>query len=789
MTTYYGTGINGRFSDASSWDIYDSSGQLVAAVEAPGASDNVFVPASGGFGIYYTVTIDLPAAANTLTVAGNWGETTLEVNSTLTVASVLEIDEAHLNVESGGIVNTSTLIVGPADVQLNSGGTINVGTLTLNKGAGLIDSGNLVISGTMQLIGEEFYGPTVEITGGNTLTLACPVMWDGVMTGAGTLVTTGNTTITTLAAVDGGLVWNNSGTVTVGGFIALGWPSGVGAPTVNNLAGGVFDFTSDGYAFSVDSPQGAVVNNAGVLAKTAGTGTTIMGLPVINTGTITASSGTLELVGGVLSGTLGATGVGVLALNGNFTVGGTEETITGSLALDGGTVSIGAGQTLTLSGAFTLNGAGADYYGPQFNGPGTLLTTGSVTINGSAQLDGSLVWDNSGTVSDGGTLTFGWPSGAGTLTVNNLAGGEFDITADGAPFQLGWNSTANLILNNAGTLAKTGGTGTSLITADIVNTGTILAASGTLDIAGNVTGTGTLTFDPGTLLLEGTVAATEHVVFTGGDETLILGPNADMLAPISGFGPGDEIALEGQQVTSAVYSSATQTLAITGSTGKVFDLTIVGTYQPNDFVVANGEVVSGEVICFMPGTLIRTPDGERAVESLAIGAQVLTAEGEVKPVLWIGRQTVSRVFADPLRVLPIRITAGALDQNMPVRDLLVSPDHALLVGGVLIQAGALVNGSTIRREEDVPAVFSYYHVELADHALLLAEGVPAETFVDNVDRMGFDNWDEHAALYPEGRTVAELPLPRAKSHRQVPMAVRRNLAACAAALHLPAVAA
>ena len=74
MTTYYGTGINGRFSDASSWDIYDSSGQLVAAVEAPGASDNVFVPASGGFGIYYTVTIDLPAAANTLTVAGNWGE-------------------------------------------------------------------------------------------------------------------------------------------------------------------------------------------------------------------------------------------------------------------------------------------------------------------------------------------------------------------------------------------------------------------------------------------------------------------------------------------------------------------------------------------------------------------------------------------------------------------------------------------------------------------------------------------------------------------------------------------
>ena len=161
---------------------------------------------------------------------------------------------------------------------------------------------------------------------------------------------------------------------------------------------------------------------------------------------------------------------------------------------------------------------------------------------------------------------------------------------------------------------------------------------------------------------------------------------------------------------------------------------------------------------------------------------VLTAEGEAQPILWIGRQTVSRVFADPLRVLPIRITAGALDENLPVRDLLVSPDHALLIGDVLIQAGALVNGSTIRREENVPRVYTYYHLELADHALILAEGVPAETFVDNVDRMAFDNWAEHLALYPEGREITELPLPRARSHRQVPMALRRHLAGRAAQL-------
>ena len=151
----------------------------------------------------------------------------------------------------------------------------------------------------------------------------------------------------------------------------------------------------------------------------------------------------------------------------------------------------------------------------------------------------------------------------------------------------------------------------------------------------------------------------------------------------------------------------------------------------------------------------------------------------------MGRQTVSTVFGDPLRVLPIRITAGALGEGaggmLPVRDLLVSPDHALLVDGVLIQAGALVNGTTIRREGAVPERFTYHHVELADHALVLAEGVPAETFVDNIERLGFDNWAEHEALYGAAAPIAELDLPRAKSARQVPMATRARLAAIAAA--------
>ena len=195
-----------------------------------------------------------------------------------------------------------------------------------------------------------------------------------------------------------------------------------------------------------------------------------------------------------------------------------------------------------------------------------------------------------------------------------------------------------------------------------------------------------------------------------------------------------------------------------------------------------------ETSCFMAGTLIRTPEGEVAVETLKRGDMVATFDGRAMSVAWIGRQTISARFADPLRVLPVRIKAGALGDNLPARDLLLSPDHALLIDDVLVQAGALVNGMSIVREADVPQTFTYYHVELDDHSLVLAENTPAETFIDNVDRMAFDNWQEHEALYRDGKALVEMPYPRAKAHRQVPKAIRDRLAERCAALHVAQIA-
>jgi hypothetical protein len=194
---------------------------------------------------------------------------------------------------------------------------------------------------------------------------------------------------------------------------------------------------------------------------------------------------------------------------------------------------------------------------------------------------------------------------------------------------------------------------------------------------------------------------------------------------------------------------------------------------PNDPHQTNWDLCSGSAVChcFVAGTAVMTPLGEVSIETLKIGDLVTLSDGRVVPVSWVGVQTVSTRFADPLRVMPVRVAAGALGEGLPKRDLLILPDHAILLDELLVQAGALVNGVSITRETQLPEIFRYYHVEVADHSFILVEGVEAETFVDNVSRMAFDNWEEHEGPGP----IEEMALPRVKSARQLPRALRGRL--------------
>lgn len=197
-------------------------------------------------------------------------------------------------------------------------------------------------------------------------------------------------------------------------------------------------------------------------------------------------------------------------------------------------------------------------------------------------------------------------------------------------------------------------------------------------------------------------------------------------------------------------------------------------------------VTNFETICFLTGTNIFTENGYVPVEELAIGDVVKTADGELKPIKWIGYQTHQPTqVKDTLGSNPVLIKAGALGDNLPSRDLYVSPNHSLLVDGLLINAGALTNNVSIVTIQPTET-FVYYHVELDNHALLIAEGTSAESYLpQKEDRMGYDNGAEYEQLYPQGSKLMLWPMdyPRISSKGKVPSYVRKRLENIAADLY------
>lgn len=163
-----------------------------------------------------------------------------------------------------------------------------------------------------------------------------------------------------------------------------------------------------------------------------------------------------------------------------------------------------------------------------------------------------------------------------------------------------------------------------------------------------------------------------------------------------------------------------------------------------------------ETHCFCRGTRLLTPLGEVAIEDLSIGDVVVTHAGAERAIRWIGTFSIARDRADwPEQAMPVRIAKDAFTPGVPRRDLYVSREHLLLFNGVLIPAGDLINGATIRAVEPAGDVIDYLHVELDAHDVLIAEGAPCESLLANAERRaGFDNMSEFVALYGSGNSDA-----------------------------------
>jgi hypothetical protein len=159
------------------------------------------------------------------------------------------------------------------------------------------------------------------------------------------------------------------------------------------------------------------------------------------------------------------------------------------------------------------------------------------------------------------------------------------------------------------------------------------------------------------------------------------------------------------------------------------------------------EVIYDYTSCFAPGTRIATRRGEVAVEDLKPGDVVRSALRDHAEVIWTGFRNVNcAAHPRPRTVWPIRVRAHAFAVNVPSRDLFLSPDHAVHVEGCLIPIRLLVNDRSISQVER--ETICYWHVELDAHDIVLAENLPAESYLDAGNRAAFDNGGAITQLHP-----------------------------------------
>ncbi|MCX7384344.1 MAG: hypothetical protein NT133_23650, partial [Alphaproteobacteria bacterium] len=212
--------------------------------------------------------------------------------------------------------------------------------------------------------------------------------------------------------------------------------------------------------------------------STAAAATVVVGAGNFTVGRlITAATDTFSISGGNWTDNGASTLGGAFALSsGSATFNGATR-IFGAASITGGTFTVGAGATVTATGGGALAGT--------ITGPGTLTTGGNFTAgsaNGTAMFIGQdITWNNGGTASLIGPIYQGIASASETSVINNLAGASFNFASDSASIFAQYIAGT---FNNFSTLAKTGGTRSSVFGAILNSTGAIQVSSGTLNLTG-----------------------------------------------------------------------------------------------------------------------------------------------------------------------------------------------------------------------------------------------------------------------------------------------------------------
>ena len=348
---------------------------------------------------------------------------------------------------------------------------------------------------------------------------------------------------------------------------------------------------------------------------------------------------------------------------------------------------------------------------------------------------------------------------ADQLVLDGFVEQQFDVNGNDAPFDL---SAGTLITE----FTQFGNTGVTFQT--VVNRGTYWhgADDGYFEIHVTETGAVEVTHNVGP-----TIGGTTVFESTGPG---FFAPNDTVRATYT-WSETDGGAFTVQNLTSG--DSFTTDITTTGLTMAIGDTTLqnftFGARENTDeefMKFFNGQIdyvalYDAEIVvvpCFTPGTLIATPEGERAVEDLKVGDRVITRDNGIQPIRWVGRRELSVAeLAAASHLNPVRIKAGALGHGLPERDMLVSPNHRVLVSNdrtalyfeereVLVAAKHLVGMEGIDIVDE-PSV-TYIHFMFDQHEVVLSDGAWTESFQPgdmSLAGVGTAQRDEIYELFPE----------------------------------------
>ncbi len=293
-------------------------------------------------------------------------------------------------------------------------------------------------------------------------------------------------------------------------------------------------------------------------------------------------------------------------------------------------------------------------------------------------------------------------------------------------------STTTFEATNGANLTITGLAGLGSTTDLVVDGDSSITISSTVGADNPINaqfsgGGGTLTFDQGLL----NILTTEPTVLNFG-----VNDHIDFGAPVA---PTDMILY----VPNVGDTGGALTLE-TSSGEVVGAVNLVGQYTPANFTLGTEGI---DFACFLRGTHILTPEGEVPVESLRAGDLVMTATNGAVPIKAVRRRSFTAPQSASDKVRPVQIDAGALGDNVPHRNLYLSPDHSVHFDGMLVPAQLLLNGRTITQPAHTAPV-EYIHVEVEPHDLIVAEGAFSESYLDIGNQAHFSR-PGVVAMFPE----------------------------------------